>query len=277
MGGGGSAPQFDAQGTSNQQQIANANTAVAQTRLNQTNQVTPYGSLKYTEDGGSYDGLGNWIPKFTATTTLSPEQQKLYEQTTGLQSGALDTAANLLPKVNQAINTPLTDNKQLRDDAYKALTARSTEDIGRQMDAQKVQLANQGINAGSKAYDDALVPYTRAITDASNQATINAGNIAAQNLSTEQAIRNQPLTDYQALLGFGGGVTSPNFVNTPQTNIQPTDVSGPAMAAYQGELNAYNQRQQAGNSALGGLFGLGGSILGGATRGMFGLGGLFGK
>jgi predicted lipid-binding transport protein (Tim44 family) len=57
-------------------------------------------------------------------------------------------------------------------------------------------------------------------------------------------------------MGFGGGVTNPNYVNTPQSSIQPADLESPAIAQY--------QASQAQNAAgMGGMFGLGGSLLGG--------------
>jgi hypothetical protein len=261
-GGGGGGSSSSLGNVGQQQQQANVQTGIANAVLNNTNQVTPYGSLTYQEGPGRYLSDGTFVPSFTATQTLSPDQQKLYDQQTALQQQALgQIAPGVLNNVNTAVNTPLTDNTALRNQAYDALTARSTEDLGRQLDQQKTQLANQGIQAGSDAYNRALEPFTRAMTDASNQATINAGNIASQNLSTEQTIRNQPLQDYATLLGFGGGVTQPNYVNTPQQQIQTADFESPAIAQYQANM--------AGNAAgMGGLFGLGGSFLNaGATLG----------
>ena len=76
---------------------------------------------------------------------------------------------------------------------------------------------------------------------------------------------------------MSGGVTQPTFANTQQVPIANTDVTTPAMAGYQGQVNAYNQQVGQQNALMGGLFGLGGSVLGGLARspkvaGMFGLG-----
>jgi hypothetical protein len=65
----------------------------------------------------------------------------------------------------------------------------------------------------------------------------------------------------------GGGVNVPGYINTPQTGVQGTDVAGPQALAYQAQQNAYNQRMQANNSAMGGLFGLGGALGGGYLAG----------
>lgn len=276
-GGGGSAQLGQ---SAQQQQQANVGSAIATARLNNTNQVTPYGNLTYTESGGGYDSNNNWIPSFTATQTLSPEQQQIYNKTTGLQSQALDIGRPVLNNVGNSVSNPLNydgiaelpqNQQQLKDQAYNQLMTRTRTDLGRAGDAEDTQLANQGIAQGSEAWNRAKEGQGRALTDASVQASINAGNIASQDLNQAQTIRNQgitertalhnqPLQDYSALMGFGGGVQSPQFVNTPQTQVQAADYQTPAMMQYQAQ-----QQQQ--NSMMGGLFGLGGSAL--AAGGMF--------
>ncbi len=271
------------------QTTSNVQTGIAQATLGNTNQITPYGNLTYTETGGQNVG-GNWVPSYTATQTLSPEQQQIYNKTTGLQSGALDTAKTVLGQVNNSVGTPLSfagapalpqDQTQLRNDAYNALTARSNTDLSRQEGAQQNLLANQGIAAGSEAYNRALDPINRARVDASNQATINAGNIAGQNLDQAQTLRNQyinelqtqrnqPLADYQALLGFGGGVQQPTYAPGSAGQIANTDVTSPVYNSYNGQLQNYQQQLGQSNAALGGLFGLAGAGLGGWARSGFG-------
>ena len=68
----------------------NVNTAVANAFLNNTNQVTPQGSLTYqpTDNYTWTDpttGSSYTIPRFTATQTLSPEQQAIQGQTQAAQ------------------------------------------------------------------------------------------------------------------------------------------------------------------------------------------------
>ena len=111
--------------------------------------------------------------------------------------------------------------------------------------------------------------------DASNQATINAGNIAGQNLSQAQtlrnqsinetqSLRNQPLQDYSTLMGLGGGVQSPTYAQPTQANIANTDITSPYYNSYAGQMQQYQTQQSANNSTMGGLFGLGGAGLGAA-------------
>jgi hypothetical protein len=281
MNSGGSAPQFNAQQSAADQTKSNIGTGVANSVLNNTNQITPYGSLNYTQSGGQ-DVNGTWVPQYTATQTLTPQQQSILNQTQSLQSGVLDAASNALPGLKQTLGTPLnfsgltalpTDQTAFRNQAYDALTARGTTDINRAQGNSDVQLANQGIAKGSEAALRANDQFSRARNDLSNQSLLEAGNLAGQNLeqaqtlrnqgiTERQALRNQPLADYQAMLGLGGGVQQPNFVNTPQSQIQPTDIMGGNALAYQGQTNAYNQQLGQQNALMGGLFGLGGSALG---------------
>lgn len=130
----------DPYNTANAQGNVNQETAYAQQRLNQTNQVTPYGSLTYTNSGQPitynkfnqklYDervaarqkagtpGLPdpnaplfnttvNLGDRWDAVQTLSPEQQGLYDRQMGLQTGTLDVASEQLGRVSGALGSPL--------------------------------------------------------------------------------------------------------------------------------------------------------------------------
>lgn len=64
----------------------NVGTAITNAFLNNTNQNTPDGSLRYDNTGSytwndPYTGLAVNIPTFTATQTLSPQQQAIQDQT----------------------------------------------------------------------------------------------------------------------------------------------------------------------------------------------------
>ncbi len=84
MGGGGflglgpapSAPAApDYSGAARETAAGNVEAARVATAANRINQVTPYGSLTYTQSGT--DPYGN--PTYTATQALSPDQQRLLE------------------------------------------------------------------------------------------------------------------------------------------------------------------------------------------------------
>ncbi len=302
-GGGTQAPSLDSSAIGKSQTTANVGAAIGSSILNNTNQVTPFGGLTYANTGGSYDYNGNFIPQYTATQTLSPGQQGLLDQRTAAQSNLFDLAKSYFPQAAAGLNTPLPkfaplpDTTAFQDTAYKALTARSTDDINRAETAQNVKSANQGVATGSEAYNRALQPFERSRVDASNQATINAGTLADQLINRQITGNNYQLNDaltrqsapfqlYTGILGAAGGPTMPQFTNTPQTQIQAPDVTSPQLAAFNAQQQDYQQRLAASksgsNALMGSLFGLGGAALGGALGGplgaslgssLFGLGG----
>ena len=105
-------------------------------------------------------------------------------------------------------------------------------------------------------------PIQQERTDIANQGVINAGNVAGQNLQQAQAIHDQPLQDYSALLGFGGNVTPATYAPASAGQVAPTDVSSNAYNSYNGQLQQYQSQQGQSNALMGGLCGLGGSALG---------------
>lgn len=84
------------------QSAANVETAVAQANLNNVNQVTPQGSLIYSQIGTNADGT----PQFQATQTYSPEQQAIYDQNSANSLQAGQIAGNQLGRVNDVLSTP---------------------------------------------------------------------------------------------------------------------------------------------------------------------------
>lgn len=77
--------------------------------MNQANQIGPNGSLTYDYNYDKAYTLpdGTKIPQATATTTLSPDQQKLLDQNNGLAIQLNDVAGRGINYVDQAANTPI--------------------------------------------------------------------------------------------------------------------------------------------------------------------------
>jgi hypothetical protein len=104
--GKGSAPDPpDYAAAAKEQGVANVNSAIASNFLNQVSQVGPNGSLTYSYDPTKGYTLpdGTRIPGVTATTTLSPEQQKLYTQGNQIAQSMNDVALQGLDYVGTAI------------------------------------------------------------------------------------------------------------------------------------------------------------------------------
>ena len=90
-----------------------------------------------------------------------------------------------------------------------------------------------------------------------------------QRLQEQLALRSQPINEATGLL-TGQMVGMPQFVNTPQTNVAPTDYMGAVQMQQAALQNAYNQRNQNYQTNLSGMYGLGAAALGGWAGGGFG-------
>ena len=154
-------------------------------------------------------------------------------------------------------------------------------------------LANQGIFAGTQAYDREFGNFNRSQTDAYSQARndsimqgLGFGNqqraqqfneAAAQaqlaNVGRQQDIqersflRNIPLNDVAALMGTGQ-INIPQFGAVPQTGINAPDYQGAVAQNYAAQVNAYGAQQQAGAARSAGTMGMLGSLGGAAIVAM---------
>jgi hypothetical protein len=271
-----------------QQTSSNVNTALANAQLNNTDQITPYGSLTYTQNGGSYTDNGLFVPHYVATTTLSPDQQKLHDSQMGVSQGTTDLANQYVKRIADATSQPFnydglpaapTYNLDYVKQATQGFIDRNQPQMDRDRANLEQRLANQGISVGTPAYQAAMDQYQRGVNDfrlgAQNQGQQFATNEFNLEGSTHDRaiqemtnLRNQPINEVSALLGTGPGVQNPQFINTPQNGtIAPTDVAGIYQNNYQLQQQQYQQAQQRNNAMMGGLFGLGGSAL--MAGGMF--------
>jgi hypothetical protein len=120
-------------------------------------------------------------------------------------------------------------------------------------EALRTRLANQGIRAGSAAYDAEMRRFGENKNDAFNELLLRGRGQSAQEILTE---RNQPINEITALLS-GGQVSQPNFVNTPNSNLAAPDYQGAVNNKYAADMAAYNtanaQRMQQQNAMFGAL------------------------
>lgn len=271
--------------TANAQTQSNIDTGVANSWLNNANEVGPLGNVTYSQTGTQTVG-GKQVPQFTRTTTLSPEQQKLYEQQTGLGAQMNDIAGRQLTNLDNTLSQPLNfdglpaaptaDRQQYVD----ALNSRLEPQLERDRAALETRLANQGIMPGSEAYREAIALNDRGRNDARTQSILQGGTYAQQEygmgtdarsraIQEQLTLRNQPINEISTLMN-GGQVTMPQFQGYQGGNIAGTDIAGINNAAYQQQMAAYQQKLNSQNSMLGGI----GSIAG--TVGGFMLGGPMG-
>jgi hypothetical protein len=127
------------------------------------------------------------------------------------------------------------------------------------------QLANQGVQLGSEAYDRALRNYDQKENDLLLGATTQGfgiGQQARQQALQEQAfLRNEPLNTLNAVR-TGAQVQGPTFVNPAmQANTAGPDILGATQMGYNAQLSAANAQNAANNAMTQGLFSLGGAAL----------------
>lgn len=183
--------------TAGAQTATNVSTALANSFLNNMNQSTAQGSLSY-DQTGNYSfidpntGAQYNIPRFTATQTLSPEEQKIFEQSEaakGNLAGLANTQSSRLgallgnninlggaPNAGDPNSLNLgtaarsfgddEDYNRARGHVEDALFARIQPQLQRDRAGIEQSLADQGIRYGSPAYAAAMDNYNRQSTDA---------------------------------------------------------------------------------------------------------------
>lgn len=204
--------------------------------------------------------------QWTQTTELSPEQQRLYDLTTQAQTTYGEIGDEQLNAVRGTLSQPDTvDYGQAREQALAAQRARLDPYYAQQEEGMRSRLLNQGLTEGSEGWNRAFGQFNQGRNDALLQADLRAGDTVGQQISQTTALRARPLNEASVLLG-GGQVQVPELQGAPGVNVAPTDVLGAYNQQYQGQLAQYNAQQQQGNAAMGGLFGLAGTLGGAAIR-----------
>ena len=231
--------------TSALQENANYNTAVANAFLQNMNEVTPDGTKTFNQTGtGTFidplTGQEKSVPTFTVTQTLSDQQQAIKDQ----QDAADLNLATLGNNLSGTLGEKLTGNFTLDN----AATENRLFELGRQrldpLFAQRDEdlrsrLANQGIKAGSAAYDREMQNLGQQQNDAYNQLLLTGRGQAAQELLTED---NQRINQISALLS-GGQVSQPNFMTGNAIGAMPTtDVASIYANNFNNQMNAFNAR-----------------------------------
>ena len=283
-------PAPDPVAVANAQSAANIQTADATQKLNMSNVSGPYGSTTYSADSSAPSG-------YAQTTALSPAEQSLFNQYTGLQGGALSTAGQALSGASNALNTSLSPpslQTSYQGGGQQAINDAVNSTFNQQKglldpiwnlntEQQQAKLAADGLDANSTAYQNDMGIFNTSKNQAYTQAANNAvqagqaeqntlfnqagaqagfGNAAnQQNFQNIAYAANQPIDQFSALLGQGQ-VQGPQSIATPNTQVAPTDVVGAnALAAQYNQANYQSQLQNRA-SGLGGLFNLGSSLIG---------------
>lgn len=248
----GSKPKApDPVATANAQAGMNRDTAISQNLINMTDTVNPYGSTSYNQTGTtSYiDASGKLVtvPKFTQTTTYSPEQQAIFDRAQAAQSNLAGIAQKQSANVAQTLNDPFSYNNQDAEKwAWDLASQRILPQQQQNTEALRTQLINQGLQEGTQAFDRAMLRNQQGNNDQLNQLALTGRQ---QGFNEALATRNQPLNELNALLS-SSQVSNPTQYSpgTPQASVGGVDYSGLVQ-------NNYNQAMQSHNNFIGGLFG----------------------
>ena len=221
---GSASPYF---GAAQAQSLGNLAGAQQATQANRVNQVTPYGSLNYSQQT---DANGN--PTWTATQSLSPELQSLTQSSLqGLQA----SQANPMYGINPG-------------ETYSdAIMRRLQPQMAQSAESNTAALANQGIVPGTQAYNNAMRTFQQGQNDLLTSAQIQGMNtgLQAQQLQGTQA-------------GQIKNLATPNLINAPQqAAVAGPDYMGALGTQTNANIAAQNAQlgQQTNNTA--GLYGLG--------------------
>lgn len=238
-----------------QQAGYNRDTAQTEMMLNMVDQVNPYGNVAYSPNGSQSfvgsDGKTITIPRYTQTTTFTPEQQEIFDASQRAEGNLANLAADQSKFLQGYLDKPFEFNNQDAETwAYDLASPRILAQQGQNETALRNRLINSGLRPGSSAWDTEMTRLTNANTDQLNQLALTG---RGQAFSESLATRNQPINEITALLS-GSQVSNPASMSapTPQTQVGGVDYSGLVQSNYQNKMNAYGQK-------MGGLFGLAGA------------------
>ena len=281
------------------QGAANIETARVQSKLSNPNIYTPYGTQLVSYDGDTPTITQSLTP--AAQRTLN-EQQNVQSQLASLGSKGVQLAGNVLDKPfafgGPAVQTSLDLSNIAKmpvnagTTGQEAIMSRLEPSLAKQRTSTETQLINQGLRPGTEAYDNAIQLLGQQENDARTQAALTGINLdtsanaqgynqalqgaqfgnTAQQQALAQAIqgRQMPLNEISALMS-GSQIQNPQFQAYSGSNIAAAPIYGAAQQQAQNAQNTYNQQVAQQNATTGGLFQLGGALLGGAgSAGGFG-------
>lgn len=240
-------------------------TALANAQLGNVNQIGPDGSVTYSTNGGQTftdptSGASYFIPQYTQTTQLSAQQQAIKDQNDAAALN-LSTIGNDQSKfLGEYLSKPVDLSNEATEARLMDLGRARLDPLVAQRDADlRTRLANQGIKAGSAAYDRELNTFNQGTNDAYNQLLLTGRGQAVQEALTE---RNQPINEIIGLMS-GTQVGTPEFGAATNPQSMPTvDYSALVNENYNQQMGQYQQQMASRNSMIGGLFGLGGKLIG---------------
>lgn len=222
--------------------------------MNMVNQSSPYGSISYTQDG--VDPVTG-APKYSQSTTLSPELQSLLNSQIGSQQGISDAISGVVGRLpTGAFDASGINTDDIRQKSYDSQMALLNPEFEQGWKNLEGKMSDRGLPIGSEIWNDQLGEYNRAkdtsILGAARQADLDASNEYQRQYSNLQSEYNMPYQSLSALMGNSSAVQNPTFSSYPTSSAQAPNTSQNVWNAYQADVNAANQQNsQLWNGILG--------------------------
>lgn len=279
--------QIDPYGQTTWTQSANPDTAALQAQLNDLfaqgaqdvtrkgyNQAAATAAAKRQKELEAQIAQSGGATRWTQTTTLSPEQQKLLEQQQSLQGMQNSRIQELiqsmqsptlgaqrdLPQRELAAQRTIqdrtlkeADQNNIQSLLYGQITKQYGDRFARDEAAQRASLANQGFQMGSEGFQSTLNDFTRQKNSAYEDAAVQAALASYDQMNQERAL-NQ--SEYSTLTGADlskFGALSADDLN--RFSAQTTDDLNRFNALSGDDLNRYNTQMGYLSQLLGGVQG----------------------
>jgi hypothetical protein len=221
MGGKSSPPPPDYRGAAQEQAQASVEQTNMQNYANRPTQNTPFGNQTWQTNAVIDPATGQRVTQWTQNTTLAPQAQSALDSQMALQQGRSDLAQGFMGRVENSYQNPFdwqnlpnrvdpnappelqrglnTQGLQAipqydmnaRNQIADSLMERMQPTHDRQMQGMSAQLANQGFQVGSEAYNRALGDLTNAQSRERFNALDMAGNEAQRMYSMGLGARQQ--------------------------------------------------------------------------------------
>lgn len=229
----------------------NIDTAIAQQGVNMIDQHGPTGSQTYGSTGDFFEftdsqGKQVKIPRYSQTTTFTPEQQSIFDSTQGAKGNLANLAQDQSAFLQDYMAEPFSfDNQDAANWAYDLGSERLDPRFAREEESLRTSLKNSGFAEGSEGWNSEMERLGQSKNDAYNNLMLTG---RSQAFDESIAGRNQPINEIIGLMS-GSQVQTPQFGATPQAGVGGVDYTGLVGDQYKAEAGAHG-------AMLGGLFGL---------------------
>ncbi len=242
----------------------NIQTAIANTIMGGGNQVTPWGSQSTDITGWKtmmVNGKKIRVPITTTETTLTGDAARGNNASMAGMADLAQMGRRRLDSFADSKRTMTygTDFSADRQRVEDAIMGRMQPGLDRDRAQLEQRLADQGIAIGSEPYQAAMDDLNRGVNDARLGAVMQGGQEQSRMVGLERdraAFENQTrdarFNEIMTMLS-GGRAQMPQFGAGGGQQMPTTDMGALFNNQYQGQMNAYNAKQQQIGGLMGGL------------------------